>query len=342
MISLEEERETIEIMVATDQAGDRLDRFLAQRLNGLSRSRVKVLIENGHVTRDGATIEDPSYKVKPSELFHVVLPLPVPAIPQPEAIPLNVVYEDNDLIVVTKPIGMVVHPAAGNWTKTLVNALLHHCGPSLSGIGGVLRPGIVHRLDKDTGGLLVIAKNDRAHAGLRQQFDNHTLERAYKALVWGAPRPLVGRVDAALERGRANRQKMVVATNPNRRGARHAVTHYRVVERYGPTDAPIASLVECRLETGRTHQIRVHMAHLGCPVIGDATYGQGRRYLKSTADEAIEGSVQAAQDSLNAFKRQALHAYVLGFEHPISTEKLRFEVDLPFDMKELAQKLELL
>lgn len=342
MISLEEERETIQIIVATDQAGDRLDRFLTQRLNGPSRSRVKVLIDNGHITRDGATIEDPSYKVKPGEVFDVVMPPPVPAIPQPEAIPLDVVYEDNDLIVVIKPVGMVVHPAAGNWNKTLVNALLHHCGPSLSGIGGVLRPGIVHRLDKDTGGLLVVAKNDRAHAGLREQFDSHTLERAYKALVWGAPRPLVGRVDAALERGSTNRQKMVVATNPNRRGARHAVTHYQVAERYGPAEAPIASLVECRLETGRTHQIRVHMAHLGCPVIGDATYGQGRQYLKSTSDEAAEGPVRQAQDSLNAFKRQALHAYLLGFDHPISTEKLRFEVDLPFDMKDLAQKLELL
>jgi 23S rRNA pseudouridine1911/1915/1917 synthase len=342
MIGLEDERETIQITVADDQAGDRLDRFLALGLNGPSRSRLKVLIEDGHISRDGATIEDPSYKVKPGEVFHVVMPPPIPAIPKPEAIPLDVVYEDDDLIVVIKPVGMVVHPAAGNWNKTLVNALLHHCGASLSGIGGVLRPGIVHRLDKDTSGLLVVAKNDQAHAGLREQFNSHELERAYKALVWGAPRPLLGTVDAALTRGGPTRQKMVVATKPNRQGARHAVTHYRVMERYGPVEAPIASLVECRLETGRTHQIRVHMGHIGCPVIGDATYGQGRKHLKSASDDEAHGPVQGAQDSLNAFKRQALHAYLIGFDHPISAEKLRFEVDLPFDMKDLANKLELL
>ena len=313
----------------------RLDQFLADQIGSLSRSRVKRLIKQGAVSRDGGTIEDPSYKVKPGERYVLSMPEPVEADPKPENIPLSVVYEDDDLIVIDKPAGMVVHPAAGNWNKTLVNALLYHCGTSLSGIGGVLRPGIIHRLDKDTTGLIVAAKNDAAHAGLRRQFDEHTIERAYLAIVWGGPRPLAGTVDLPLARGGGDRQKMVIVRPTETRAGKNAVTHYKVLERYGKSSEPAACLVECRLETGRTHQIRVHMSHIGHPLIGDSTYGRGQRFLRSDAPAE-------ARDAVQAFKRQALHAYVLGFEHPITAERLRFEAKIPKDLADLALFLELL
>ena len=289
--------------------------------------------------RDGRTIEDPSLKVKPGEVYVVDVPPPEPATPKGEDIPLDVIFEDDDLIVVNKPAGLVVHPAAGNWTGTLVNALLYHCGDSLSGIGGVIRPGIVHRIDKETSGLMVAAKNDHAHAGLAAQFQDHSLERAYKAILWGAPRPMVGTVDLPLRRGGADRQKMIVAKGDAARDAKHAVTHYKVLDRYGGTSAePLASLVECRLETGRTHQIRVHMSHIGHPLLGDPLYGQGRRFLKK---DAVEAQPDAAK-AVNALRRQALHAYLLGFEHPISGEKLRFEAEMPQDLTNLSRNLALL
>lgn len=313
----------------------RLDQFLADQIESLSRSRVKRLIKQGAVSCDGGTIEDPSYKVKPGERYVLDMPAPVAAEPKPENIPLDVVYEDADLIVINKPAGMVVHPAAGNWNKTLVNALLHHCGASLSGIGGVLRPGIIHRLDKDTTGLIVAAKNDAAHAGLRRQFDEHTIERAYLAVVWGGPRPLTGTIDLPLARGGGDRQKMVIVRPHETRDGKNAVTHYKVLERYGKSAEPTACLVECRLETGRTHQIRVHMSHMGHPLIGDATYGRGYQLLRSDAPED-------AQKAVKAFKRQALHAYVLGFEHPATGENLRFEAKIPKDLADLALILELL
>ncbi len=327
------------VEVTDDHAGKRLDLFLAEALAASSRSRLKALIKKGAVTRSGRTIEDPSMKVKPGECYVVTVPPPEPATPKPENIPLDVVFEDEHLIVVNKPAGLVVHPAAGNWTGTLVNALLHHCGDSLSGIGGVIRPGIVHRIDKETSGLLVVAKNDHAHAGLAAQFQNHSLERAYQAILWGAPRPMVGIVDAPLRRGGADRQKMIIAKGEDAYDAKHAVTHYKVLERYGGTSAePLASLVECRLETGRTHQIRVHMSHIGHPLLGDPLYGQGRRFLKK---EAAEAQPEAAK-AVNQLRRQALHAYLLGFEHPISGDFLQFKANLPQDLTNLSRNLELL
>ncbi len=309
--------------------------MLSERMDGHSRSRLKTLIKEGHVTRDGGTIDDPSHKVKPAENYVVHMPPPTPAEPVARDIPLDILFEDDDVIVVNKPAGMVVHPAAGHWTKTLVNAILYHCGDSLSGVGGVWRPGIVHRLDKDTSGLIIVAKNDHAHASLREQFSAHTIERAYHALVWGAPRPLVGTINVPLARGGADRKKVVVPKNREDARGRQAVTHYRVLHRYGrPEEAP-ASLVECRLETGRTHQIRVHLTHIGVPVIGDPLYGR-RRQLKTTNG----GASAEVQRTISGFQRQALHARILGFLHPRTAEKLRFEADLPSDMKVLAAKLE--
>ena len=319
--------------------GKRLDLFLAEQLEAPSRSRLKALIKQGAVTRDGGTIDDPSYKVKPGEAYWVDVPPPVPASPEPQDIPLDVVYEDDDLIVINKPTGLVVHPAAGNWDRTLVNALLYHCGDSLSGIGGVMRPGIVHRLDKDTTGVMVVAKNDQAHVGLSAQFAEHSLERAYKAIVWGAARPLFGTVNEPVARGGGDRKKMVVVRSLESRGARHAITHYKTMKRFGQDQSdPVASLVECRLETGRTHQIRLHMSHIGHPVVGDPVYGQGRRYLSQRASPGRP----EAREAVSNFKRQALHAYLLGFIHPVSGENMRFEADLPPDLTNLSRNLELL
>ena len=253
--------------VIADTAGDRLDRMLATALPDHSRTRIKGLIENGQLTSAGKTITDPSYRVKSGEEFTLNIPAAEPAIPQPEAINLEVVHEDADLIVIDKPAGLVVHPAPGNIGGTLVNALLAHCGESLSGIGGVKRPGIVHRLDKETSGLIVVAKNDRTHIDLSEQFAARTIDRAYQALVWGIPRPLTGNIEGNIGRNRHNRKKMAIVPS----GGKHAKTGYKVVKRFGD----FATLVECRLATGRTHQIRVHMAHIGHPVIGDTTYGGG-------------------------------------------------------------------
>ncbi|SKA14230.1 ribosomal large subunit pseudouridine synthase D [Consotaella salsifontis] len=264
----------------------------------------------------------------------VVLSLPASTAPEPQAeeIPLSILYEDDSLIVVDKPAGLVVHPAPGNWSGTLVNALLAHCGDSLSGIGGVRRPGIVHRLDKDTSGIMVVAKNDVTHRGLAEQFAAHgadgRLERAYLALVWGVPARASGVIDAPLARATGDRTKREVARS-ERPDARHAVTHYHVKESLAQG---AVALVECRLETGRTHQIRVHMTHLGHPLIGDETYGRGFRTKIGTLDER-------AQASVAAFRRQALHAFRLAFVHPESNEKLQFETGLPRDMQELVMGL---
>ncbi|RDI57335.1 RluA family pseudouridine synthase [Microvirga subterranea] len=313
-------------------APERLDRVMAQLWSDLSRSRLQALIRDGQVTVDGAHALDPSRKVAGGARIALVVPPPVPAEPQGEAMALDIVFEDDDLIVIDKPAGLVVHPAAGHDSGTLVNALIAHCGESLSGIGGVKRPGIVHRLDKDTSGLLVIAKNDRAHQGLAAQFADHgrsgPLERAYLALVWGVPDRPRGTIEAALARSIHNREKIAVV--PEERG-RYAITHYEVIEPL-PPGAPVASLVRCELETGRTHQIRVHMAHLGHPLLGDLTYGAG---FKTKANRLSE----AQQAALKALGRQALHAAVLGFEHPRTSEFLRFESPLPPDMEALLEAL---
>ncbi|KAB2877143.1 MAG: RluA family pseudouridine synthase [Bauldia sp.] len=323
----------VEVVVGEADAGSRLDTYLAGAVADLSRSRAKALIVSGMVAVGGATIEEPKRPVKPGERVAVSLPPPEPAEPEAEAIPLAVVYEDTDLIVIDKPAGLVVHPAAGNWSGTLVNALVAHCGASLSGIGGVSRPGIVHRLDKDTSGLLVVAKTDRAHRGLAAQFADHgrtgPLERGYLALVWGAPERSEGTIDAALGRSSRNREKIEV----KRAGGREAITHYRVTERYGPKGKPpVAALVECRLETGRTHQIRVHMAAIGHPVIGDRAYGAGFATKAALLPEPVRGLAAG-------FPRQALHAWLLGFEHPTKGEEMVLETPLPADMASLAQAL---
>ena len=326
----EEAESVIELVVDADAAGRRLDAWLAAAIPELSRSRLKALIEAGRVRIDGATIVEAKKPVNSGSLVQVELPEATPPEPEGEPIPLDVVYEDEDLLVIDKPAGLVVHPAAGNWTGTLVNALIAHCGDSLSGIGGVKRPGIVHRLDKDTTGLMVVAKNDRAHRGLAKQFADHGrsggLERGYVALVWGVPSLPYGLVDAPLGRSPTNRLKMAIVKN----GGREAVTHYTVLERFGPPAAPIASLVELRLETGRTHQIRVHMAALGHPLVGDADYGKG--FLTKLA--LLPDDVRAVA---SAFRRQALHAYLLGFEHPRTGEAMHFESDPPDDLAELIE-----
>ena len=316
-------------MADADQ-GLRLDRFLAQALPDLSRSRLQSLIGEGAVTLAGEKIGDGNRRVKPGEVYDVAVPPAVPATPQGEDIPLTVVYEDKDLIVIEKPAGLVVHPAAGNPDGTLVNALIAHCGKELTGVGGVARPGIVHRLDKDTSGLLVAAKNERAMTSLAKQFAAHAIERAYHAVVWGSPRIGEGRIEGQIGRSPFDRKRMAVL----RGQGKEARTRYRVVERYGDPERPFASLVECRLETGRTHQIRVHLTHLGHPLIGDPQYGRARQPPRAKTP-AEEIAFAAAAD----FPRQALHAYVLGFQHPSTHKVMRFESQWPDDMAALIAAL---
>ncbi|MCC7428897.1 MAG: RluA family pseudouridine synthase [Alphaproteobacteria bacterium] len=313
-------------------AGDRLDRALAAELAttlpGLSRSRVKALIEAGAVSLDRATISDPSRRVKDGETYRLALPPAAPAGPEAQAIALAILYEDDELIVLDKPAGMVVHPAPGNPDRTLVNALLAHCGDSLSGIGGEKRPGIVHRLDKDTSGVMVVAKTDRAHAALSHAFASRALERAYLALVWGLPSPLQGEVAGAIGRHPRDRKKMAVVG----RGGKAALTRYKVLEAFGG----VASLVECRLATGRTHQIRVHMAAIGHPVVGDPVYGSGARASRRGSGNRTLAPIPAPlRERLASFPRQALHAGLIGFVHPASGELLRFTSALPNDFNEL-------
>ena len=312
---------------------DRLDKALAHAFPDVSRARFQALIAEGAVSVEGKTVTEARHKVKPGDPISVVVPEPASAEPQPETMALDIVHEDKDLIVIDKPAGLVVHPGAGNETGTLVNALIAHCGDSLSGIGGVKRPGIVHRLDKDTSGLLVVAKNDKAHHGLSEQFAAHgrdgRLERSYLALVWGVPERRQGMISAAIDRSTANRQKMAVSRGAN---AREAVTHYEVLETLG-TPA-VASLLRCQLETGRTHQIRVHMAHIGHPLLGDSVYGSGFR----TSAKKLSETAQMALKSLN---RQALHAATLGFEHPRTGKPLRFESPAPEDFAETSHGAEI-
>jgi 23S rRNA pseudouridine1911/1915/1917 synthase len=335
------------IAVADSEAGERLDRVLARHVAELSRSRLKALIEAGAVALDGHTIRDPNHRVNSGAAILLDVPPPEPAKPAPEPIPLTVVYEDDDIIVIDKPRNLVVHPAAGHWTGTLVNALIAHCGDSLSGIGGERRPGIVHRLDKDTTGLMVVAKNDRAHRALAAQFADHgrsgePFERAYLAFVWGAPERPHGTIDKPLDRDPRARDRMAV-----REGGREAVTHWQVLERFGGEPAgnigkntgkakkatePIASLLLCRLETGRTHQIRVHLASIGHPLMGDQVYGAGFR----TKSALLPPKAKSAFDGLG---RQALHAHILLVKHPSSGEILKFRSELPLDLARLHDAL---
>jgi 23S rRNA pseudouridine1911/1915/1917 synthase len=323
------------VTVAEEDAGGRIDRVLAARIPSLSRSRLKALILGGQVTTAHVTVLDPASPVKAGDVISVNLPPPEDPVPQGENIPLDIIYEDDDLIVLNKPRGLVVHPSAGHATGTLVNALIAHCGDSLSGIGGVKRPGIVHRLDKDTTGLLVVAKNDKAHKALSKQFADKLesgLQRGYLAVVWGAPDRPKGTIDAPLDRSPINREKQAV-----REGGRDAITHWEMRERYVSKEGkdagkPVASLLACMLETGRTHQIRVHLAHIGHPIMGDETYATG---FKTKAGRLGED----ARDALEALGRQALHAAVLGFTHPVTGETLRFEAPLPPDVARLVAAL---
>ena len=314
------------VELTADAAGGRIDKTLAARLPDLSRARIQALIAVGRLSRDGRPVADASARAEAGS-YTLVVPPPQPAEPQAQAIPLTVLYEDADLIVVDKAPGMAMHPAPGSADGTLVNALLHHCGASLSGIGGVARPGIVHRIDKDTSGVIVVAKTDAAHPGLSALFAAHDIERVYAALTRGSPRARSGSVDAAIARSKSDRKKMAIV----RAGGRRAVTHYSVEAVYGAADKPLAARLACRLETGRTHQIRVHLASLGCPCLGDPTYGSGPPAEKVRTAIAASG-----------LARQALHAAVLGFRHPVTGQDLRFESPLPPDMAALTDRLEAL
>ena len=308
----------ISATIAAEAAGLRLDRALADALPAISRERLKALIGSGAVLDgSGSPVRDASAKAKPGE-YKVHLPPPTPLENEPQDIALDVVFEDEHLIVIDKPAGLVVHPAAGNYEGTLVNALLHHCAGRLSGIGGVARPGIVHRIDKDTSGLIVAAKTDAAHEGLSAQFAAHSIDRRYQAIVAGIPNPPSGTIDAPLGRSSTNRQKMAIVAQG--RGKR-AVTHFQLV-----TALRASALVECRLETGRTHQVRVHMTSLGHPLLGDPVYGRGKINHRDLLNQLD-------------FKRQALHAASLGFEHPVTNAKLSFKSALPSDMQELFRAL---
>ncbi len=317
--------------VLETEAGTRLDAFLAARFPLFSRNRIKDLILLGAVSVDGTTNDVPKYRVRTGESITLAAPEPVEAEPQPQDIALNILFEDQYLIVIDKPAGMVVHPAPGNEDGTLVNALIHHCGDSLRGIGGVKRPGIVHRLDKNTSGVMVAAKTEQAHNGLAAQFADHgrtgPLERAYTAFVWGIPNPLVGTVETMIGRDPHNRLKQSVLP----REGRGAITHFRVEGRFNDQKWSIAQ-VKCQLETGRTHQIRVHMAHIGHPLIGDGVYGSAFATKINTVPQDIGHTIK----SLN---RQALHAAILGFAHPVTGQTLRFESPLPPELADLATKL---
>jgi 23S rRNA pseudouridine1911/1915/1917 synthase len=322
----------LEVIVAGDEGSVRLDRVLALRSPELSRSRLKALILAGHVAVKGAAIRDPAYHVAKGDTITIDVPEAVAAEPAGEAIALDIVHEDDDIIVINKPKGLVVHPAAGHETGTLVNALIAHCGASLSGIGGVKRPGIVHRLDKDTTGLMVAAKNDRAHQSLTEQFADHgrtgAMRRGYLAFAWGLPNRQRGTVDAPIDRHPHAREKMAV-----RESGRPAITHWEISESFNGRDGkPIAALLACQLETGRTHQIRVHLAHIGHPLLGDAVYGP---HFKTKAN-ALGPRAQAA---LAALGRQALHAYLLTIEHPRTGEILSWEAPLPEDLLLLGNAL---
>lgn len=324
------EGEPIELAVDETTAGGRLDAMLAKAHDVLSRNRIKDLILGGAVSIDGKTVSEPKYRLKTGET--IVLLAPPPEDPEPEAedIPLDILYEDDDLIVINKPVGMVVHPAPGSPNGTLVNALIFHCGDSLKGIGGVKRPGIVHRLDRDTSGVMVAAKTEKAHRHLSEQFADHgrtgPLHRAYTAFAWGTTQSAAGTVDAPLGRDPGNRLKQAV-----RKDGREAITHYAVEARYGEDGWDITR-IQCQLETGRTHQIRVHMAHIGHPLVADQVYASGFatkvNRLPAELGEAVRG-----------LGRQALHAAELGFEHPSSGEEMMFEADLPADLQALEDAL---
>jgi 23S rRNA pseudouridine1911/1915/1917 synthase len=313
--------QTVDIIL--DEGGERLDKALAALLPDMSRARLQALIAQGALTHDGRAVTSGSAKAQPGR-YRLIVPAPLEAEPQPQNLPLHVLFEDAHLIVLDKPAGMAAHPGPGTPDGTLVNALLHHCAGSLSGVGGVARPGIVHRLDKDTSGVMVAAKTDAAHAGLSALFATHDIERRYIALTRGAPRAAHGVICTRIGRSPHDRKKMAVL----RSGGREAVTRYRAERLFGPQNRPLAARVTCELETGRTHQIRVHLSSLGAPCLGDPVYGTG------VPAASVKAAVEAA-----GLHRQALHAAVLGFVHPVTGQILRFETPLPGDMADLERRL---
>ena len=329
--ALEFEGEEVEFVVDAELAGGRLDAVLAKAHDVLSRSRLKDLILNGAVAINGATVSEPKYRVVAGETITLLAPPPEDADPLPQDIPLDILYEDDQLIVINKPVGMVVHPAPGSYDGTLVNALLFHCGDSLQGIGGVKRPGIVHRLDRDTSGVMVAAKTEKAHKHLSDQFADHgrtgPLHRAYIAFVWGSTETAKGTISAPLGRDQNNRLKQAV-----RKDGREAITHYMVEARFGDVGWDITR-VQCQLETGRTHQIRVHMAHIGHPLVADTVYASGFATKINKLPPQVAAPIQA-------LGRQALHAAELGFEHPVTKEEMFFEAPLPPDLEALEEALE--
>ncbi len=320
--------ETYSIIASAEEAGTRTDKLLTAHLDGMSRSRVQALIDGGHISCDGKIISDAAAKVRYGQRFEVTIPDVVESHILPQDIPLNIVFEDDHILILNKPAGLTVHPGAGNPDMTLVNALLAHCGDSLSGIGGVARPGIVHRIDKETSGLLAVAKNDAAHSALSEQLAARALKRTYTALVWGALKQKQGTITGNIGRSPANRQKMAVLKT----GGKPAVTHYKLVASY---QSPVVSLVECNLETGRTHQIRVHFAHMGNALVGDPVYGgDAKNRIKNMR---IDDDKKTA---LLGFTRQALHAKALGLIHPATGKAMQFSCELPEDMRVLISALE--
>ena len=322
--------EIIDLVVPEETSPTRLDKVIAELYPDLSRSRIKALIETDKVTVANNVIDTPSHKVKANDVIKIKVPPPVDDTPKAENIPLDIVYEDDDLLVLNKAVGLVVHPGAGNHDGTLVNALLYHCRDNLSGIGGVKRPGIVHRLDKETSGLMVVAKHDKAHQGLSDQLQDRTLSRTYAALAWRVPNLIKGKINEPIGRHGTNRLKMAI----RKTSGRDAITHYFVQEKF----SDIASWVECKLESGRTHQIRVHMQHIKHPLVGDPLYGlpnqEGVAYLKKAGMEPED------IEKVMNFGRQALHAHKIGFIHPVSGEEMAFSSDLPEDLQNLKSLFE--
>lgn len=316
---MQEENKIFSVTAEDDAKKERLDKFLVAHLPEMSRAQIQRLIASGCVEADDVLIVDNAHKVKAGDVFQISVPPAAEAEPEPEEIPLEIVYEDDDLLVVNKPAGMTVHPAAGAYSGTLVNALLFHCQGKLSGIGGVKRPGIVHRIDKETSGLLVVAKNDLAHKNLSEQFAAHSIERTYLAIVYGVPQPLAGTIEGNIGRSTTDRKKMALVAS----GGKPAVTHYQTLQVFNRAVA----LVQCRLETGRTHQIRVHLSSRGHALVGDKVY------VKSKKTELM--LPEPLKSEVNHFARQALHAKSLGFEHPRSGQWLQFDSQLPADMQNL-------
>ncbi len=341
------------LIVTPADAGTRLDKYLAEHVPDMTRNRVQHLIEAGHVLRDGATLTETSRKVKSGEQYILRLPQAVPLDLEPLAMALDIVFEDAHLLVINKPVGLTVHPAAGNRNHTLVNALLHHCGDTLSGIGGVARPGIVHRIDKDTSGLLVIAKNDTAHQHLSNQLKARTLKRSYVCYAWGAPSVGRGKIDAPIARNPSKRKEMAIVED-----GRHAITHYDIIQKYGDTGAGVstgpdrrtlhsqststhifASKLRCELDTGRTHQIRVHMKHIGCPLIGDTTYGLSTKQTLRRINESAHAEAIGENSIFVTLARQALHAETLRFFHPVTGEEVTCTAPIPEDLAQLETAL---